>query len=165
MIFQQPILLLCSSGLCSFHIQKASPLENRQTQKNRAEWVGTDKGIQPENPQNWAKFYETKTTQKRFSTRNANVVLHSAAKLTSDSNREMECQGGDALVLLLFYSLSLSLALDNFITQGRKVKITANDLPFFTHGNFRKGFFVVFFAILWDQKIGEFKTPFKKQKK
>jgi hypothetical protein len=80
-------------------------------------------------------------------------VLHSAAKLTSDSNREMECQGGDALVLLLFYSLSLSLSLslDKFIpnralffTQGRKVKITANDLPFFTHGNFRKGFFLIF---------------------
>jgi len=110
LIFQQPILLLCSSGLCSFHIQKASRLENRQTQKDRAEWVSTHKGIQPENPQNWAKFYETKTTQKRFSMRNANVVLHSAAKLTSDSNREMECQGGGALVRLLFYSLSLSLS-------------------------------------------------------
>jgi len=61
-------------------------------------------------------------------------VLHSAAKLTSDSNREMERQGGDALVLLLFYSLSLDKFIPNralFFTQGRKVKITANDLPFF----------------------------------
>ncbi len=57
---------------------------------------------------------------------------------------------------LSILSLSLSLSLSKFITQGRKVKITANDLPFFTRGNFRKGFFVVFFAILWDQKIGEF---------
>jgi hypothetical protein len=42
--------------------------------------------------------------------------------------------------------LSSSLALSQqalFFTQGRKVKITADDLPFFTHGNFRKGYFFV----------------------
>jgi hypothetical protein len=72
-------------------------------------------------------------------------------------------------MLSFFFSsiLSLNKFIPNralFFTQGRKVKITANDLPLFTHGNFRKGFFVLFFlAILRDQKIGKFSTSFKKQ--
>jgi hypothetical protein len=48
-----------------------------------------------------------------------------------------------------------------FFTQGREVKITANDLPFFTHGNFRKGFFLFLLQFCGIKKLVNFKPPLK----